>query len=27
VDDVATAALRATLRERRGWTERPVVSR
>jgi N-methylhydantoinase B len=27
VDEAATAALRAGLRERRAWTERPVVSR
>ena len=27
VDEAATAALRAALRERRGWSERPVVSR
>ena len=27
VDTAATIALRAALRERRGWSERPVVSR
>ena len=27
VDEGATAALRASLRQHRGWTERPVVSR